>query len=304
MVPPNSSGVSRVPLYLGAQHQPGFRLRLPGCYRLWHAFPERFSSPETDLAVSAVPRAASHDPPCTKPAGHMCTRFGLVPVRSPLLRESRLISSPRGTKMLQFPRLPSPALWIQTGIAPHYRRRVAPFGNLRVKGSLHLAGAVSLLATPFIGSQRQGIHRTPLVTYRSTVQKEEHRRNHFAIDDVGRQELQSSGVGELRRTTTVFHRSDSGTRGSGRRRHHAFAMQLSRYTSRDRRVSGFGFGVSAPPPRVDTWVHPYTHNGRSLVCPDVRNPKRETRNLRGYRLVETTGLEPVTFSVQGRRSPN
>ena len=32
-------------------------------------------------------------------------RFGLVPVRSPLLRESRLISSPPGTEMFQFPGL-------------------------------------------------------------------------------------------------------------------------------------------------------------------------------------------------------
>ena len=33
-------------------------------------------------------------------------RFRLVPVRSPLLGESRLISFPRGTEMFQFPRLP------------------------------------------------------------------------------------------------------------------------------------------------------------------------------------------------------
>ena len=31
------------------------------------------------------------------------TRFGLIPVRSPLLRESRLISSPAGTEMFHFP---------------------------------------------------------------------------------------------------------------------------------------------------------------------------------------------------------
>ena len=45
-------------------------------------------------------------------------RFGLVPFRSPLLRESRrqsydqrvLISSPHGTEMFQFPRFPPPRL--------------------------------------------------------------------------------------------------------------------------------------------------------------------------------------------------
>jgi hypothetical protein len=34
-------------------------------------------------------------------------RFGLLPFRSPLLRESLLISLPLGTEMFQFPRLAS-----------------------------------------------------------------------------------------------------------------------------------------------------------------------------------------------------
>ena len=36
-------------------------------------------------------------------------RFGLFPFRSPLLRESRLISLPPGTEMFQFPRLALPS---------------------------------------------------------------------------------------------------------------------------------------------------------------------------------------------------
>ena len=39
--------------------------------------------------------------------------FRLLPVRSPLLRESRLISFPRPTEMFQFGRCPPPGLWIQ-----------------------------------------------------------------------------------------------------------------------------------------------------------------------------------------------
>ena len=35
------------------------------------------------------------------------TRFGLIPFRSPLLRESRLISSPSGTEMFHFPEFAS-----------------------------------------------------------------------------------------------------------------------------------------------------------------------------------------------------
>ncbi len=43
-------------------------------------------------------------------------RFRLFPFRSPLLRESLLLSSPRGTEMFQFPRFPLPALCVQAGV--------------------------------------------------------------------------------------------------------------------------------------------------------------------------------------------
>jgi hypothetical protein len=40
-------------------------------------------------------------------------RFRLFPVRSPLLRESRLLSLPGGTEMFHFPPLAARNLWIQ-----------------------------------------------------------------------------------------------------------------------------------------------------------------------------------------------
>jgi hypothetical protein len=48
-----------------------------------------------------------------RPRGHnahklTCPRFGLFPVRSPLLRESRLMSFPPGTEMVHFPGFASP----------------------------------------------------------------------------------------------------------------------------------------------------------------------------------------------------
>jgi hypothetical protein len=49
----------------------------------------------------------SYNPGATTPAGLALHRFRLFPVRSPLLRESLLISLPRGTEMFQFPRFPS-----------------------------------------------------------------------------------------------------------------------------------------------------------------------------------------------------
>jgi hypothetical protein len=59
-------------------------------------------------------------------------RFRLVPFRSPLLRESRLLSFPRGTEMFQFPRFPPAALCVQAGVTGHDPSRVSPFGDPRI----------------------------------------------------------------------------------------------------------------------------------------------------------------------------
>ena len=53
--------------------------------------------------------------PALQPRYTEVQRFGLFPVRSPLLAESRLISVPRGTEMFQFPPLAPPGLCIQPG---------------------------------------------------------------------------------------------------------------------------------------------------------------------------------------------
>ena len=58
------------------------------------------------------------NPGKTTLAGLASYRFGLFPVRSPLLRESLLISFPRGTEMFQFPRLPSIPYGFRHGYHP------------------------------------------------------------------------------------------------------------------------------------------------------------------------------------------
>ena len=69
------------------------RLRVRGFHPLWPRFPAR----STHLP-HAVPRSYN-------PGGaSLRRRFGLGPVRSPLLGVSLLFSLPRGTKMFQFPR--------------------------------------------------------------------------------------------------------------------------------------------------------------------------------------------------------
>src|SRR5213075_650799 len=89
-------------------------------------------------------------------------RFGLFPFRSPLLRESRFLSFPPGTKMFQFPGLPLPSLWIQLGTRAHYHAWVSPFGDRGIKGWSAPPPRLSQPPTSFIGSWRQGIHRTLL----------------------------------------------------------------------------------------------------------------------------------------------
>src|SRR5690349_3257131 len=76
----------------------------------------------------------------------MLPRFGLFPVRSPLLGESRLISVPPGTEMFQFPGLApasvsSPVTSLATG-------RVSPFGHPGITAHVQLPQAYRSLSRP------------------------------------------------------------------------------------------------------------------------------------------------------------
>ena len=86
--------------------------------------------------------------------------FGLLPVRSPLLRESHLMSCPRGTEMFQFPRCPPRDLWIQSPVLTLARQRVAPFGFGWLSACMQLPIHVSPFSASFVGHEPLGIHRT------------------------------------------------------------------------------------------------------------------------------------------------
>ncbi len=90
MGPTDSDGVSRVPPYLGYG---------TGARRFAHGAVTRRGP--TFQTVAPAPRSRSCRPatPADRSAG-----LGFVRVRSPLLAESLLISSPRGTEMFHFPR--------------------------------------------------------------------------------------------------------------------------------------------------------------------------------------------------------
>ena len=115
--------------------------RVPGYHRLWPIFPDC----STSLLVCNSPALRPSRPynPVVQ-----ARRFGLFRVRSPLLAESLLFSFPAGTEMVHFPALSSTDLCIQSGIPRDYPRRVAPFGDLRVKACLRLTEAFRSLPRP------------------------------------------------------------------------------------------------------------------------------------------------------------
>jgi hypothetical protein len=96
-------------------------------------------------------------------------RFRLIPFRSPLLRESLLLSIPRGTEMFQFPRFPPLALCVQTRVTPHDGCRVSPFGHPRIEAWSAAPRGLSQPPTSFFGFRRQGIHRWLFVAWKTKM---------------------------------------------------------------------------------------------------------------------------------------
>ena len=106
MVLPDSHGVARAPWYSGTNpwSRSGFTY---GGVTLYAApsqvlpLPKRFVTPRRPCKVDQL----ALQPPSSNACRLALDGFRLVPVRSPLLGESRLISSPPGTEMVQFPGL-------------------------------------------------------------------------------------------------------------------------------------------------------------------------------------------------------
>ena len=154
-------------MLLGNTVERSVAFRLQGSYLLRPPFPWR--SAKRGLCNSLKGPA----PLLTSPTTPMWQRhraitphrFRLFPVRSPLLRESRLLSLPRGTEMFQFPRFPPQALCIQTWVTGHDPGRVSPFGHPRISALLAAPRGFSQPHASFIGSWRLGIHRGPFLTW-------------------------------------------------------------------------------------------------------------------------------------------
>ena len=133
MVPDNSTGISRVPAYSGAV-----------------SLVLRISDTGLSPATAGLSRPFSYlpsslfDGPITPRGALLPPRFGLFPVRSPLLGESFLLSFPAGTKMFQFPAL-APSLREGDGIASAGLPHSDICGSMRICRSPQLFAACHVL---------------------------------------------------------------------------------------------------------------------------------------------------------------
>jgi hypothetical protein len=124
---------------------------------LWCGFPAASSQTVSPTVGPTTPRSLAK------------VGFGLFPVRSPLLRESRLISFRRATEMFQFAHGLPPGLSIQPGVSSHHAGGVAPFGVSGFIACLQLPLNVSPVAASFVSFQRQGIHLVLCVAWTTWV---------------------------------------------------------------------------------------------------------------------------------------
>jgi hypothetical protein len=141
--PPGFPPGSTCPVVLGNAHQ---RDRCDFVYRAITFYGGPFQS--LRLSPGLVTRRGDPRERPATPGPIARPWFGLLPFRSPLLRESRLISFPRGTEMFQFPRFASRGLWIQPRTSGHHPTQVPPFGHPRIVACLRLPEAYRSLPRP------------------------------------------------------------------------------------------------------------------------------------------------------------
>ena len=102
-------------------------------------------------------------PAALQPRTVETARFGLIPFRSPLLWESRLISFPLGTEMFHFPRSAPPALCIHAGV-PGLLLVGCPIQTFPDRWMLSSSPRLIAAYHVFLRLQRQGIRLLLLLT--------------------------------------------------------------------------------------------------------------------------------------------
>ena len=93
-------------------------------------------------------------------------RFGLLPVRSSLLRESRLLSLPPGTEIFHFPGLASAPYGLRCGCGGITRRGLPHSG---ISGSQPVSGSPELLAAYYALPRLRAPRHPPYALLRLTI---------------------------------------------------------------------------------------------------------------------------------------
>ena len=164
MVFPDSHEVSRASRYSGPSHNEPGQFHLQGFHPLWPAFPGR-STTVLVCNSSAAPYSSpvkAFNPEHTTHTGLAYVRFRLIPFRSPLLGESRLLSVPPGTEMVHFPGLATPSYefrWRDPGLP----WMGCPIRKSSGRSLFAAHRSLSQLTTSFINGVRQGIHHMHFV---------------------------------------------------------------------------------------------------------------------------------------------
>ena len=305
MVLVDSRGISRVPRYSGTDpaSQQAFHLR--GYHPLWPTVPGR----STMLLVD--------DSPALRPGrpynpGVQAHRFGLFRVRSPLLAESltcflflrvlRWFTSPRS-----LPRT--------YGFGPGYPRMTG--GGLphsEISGSKPVCGSPELFAAYHVLHRLLAPRHSPYALSSLTIEPDA-------------RSCHPSAIGRLARPVTARARPPTALRADSSQ---TSVIDTLRVWSEELPFAGYSvvkepaakpavshrLSARTPKNRVHlrcgglfAWLanHPPSRNarcdGRPSPLPWARQPSL-ARGSRERRLVENTGLEPVTSWLQTRRSPS
>lgn len=148
MVLADSVQISRVWTYSGSCPETSY-FRIQDFHLLRSTFPGCSSNSQFSYSMRTVLQPQSVD------------WFGLLPVRSPLLRESFLLSSPPGNEMFQFPGLLLHTLCIHVWVTVLHHSWVPPFGYHRISACLPLPDAFRRLPRPSSASSAKAFTMRP-----------------------------------------------------------------------------------------------------------------------------------------------
>src|SRR6266849_5949523 len=148
MDPADSNRLPRVRFYSGARRE-GSSSRVRDCHPLWSPFPGLFRLPKP-CSLPLIKESL-----VLQPRPDESRRFGLGPVRSPLLGPSRLLSFPGGTEMFQFPPF-APAAYGLGGGSFRDPGLIAVFHALhRLPAPRHPPHALGSLAAPTLPPRKR-----------------------------------------------------------------------------------------------------------------------------------------------------